>query len=173
MLKEDRGGHVHQTGFENHKQVPTYDFDYDEIDERLNLAERQEESVSFADASSALILILSFICQGRHDTDKPADPSTVAAKAEAIFWMLSPTESRYESLTSIAAACGYTKAMISKVLLGFRDQCGFLASGGKLNSSRDTFRQAQLAAVKAGVHSSAVTKRRKAQELADMNGISD
>ena len=162
MFKEDRSGHVHSTGVENNKQVPTYDFDHDLIDLNLGWTEQHEDMISIGDASALLSIVVGWICQSRRET--PADIMAVAAKAEAILWMLNPEQSKYESLTAIATACGYTKAAVSKYLLDFRDQCGFLASGGKLNSSRETFRQTQLNLVKEGRHASVKTRKRKTEE---------
>ena len=62
----------------------------------------------------------------------------------------------------VATAAGMTKTSISKALLTFKDSIGLRLTQGKRGGSRDIYRRAQKAAVKAGVHSSQVAKRNKA-----------
>jgi hypothetical protein len=118
---------------------------------------------SMSDMSSAIMRLLYFFTQAQGNDDTPQSRLlAVAARAEALLWLLNPNESRFANLTDIAQAAGITKASISKALLTFKDSIGLQLCSGKRDYARDTYRRARKAAVAAGVHSS-----QRMREVAD------
>lgn len=128
-------------------------FDHSDIDRNLGWSEPDEPGaeagVSFPDIAAALSLIIEFIC-------KPDTVNGIAGRAESLHAYLDPGNSRYSSLAEVGRAYGLTRAALSKSLLELRDSCGIHLCLDKRAFTRDRYRQAQNAAVKAGVHSSNV-----------------
>src|SRR5438128_1540364 len=121
---------------------------WEEIYYNCDGEELPETMVSFSDMSAALSIIIGWLCKSQRD--EPARITTVGAKAEALLFWLDPNQSKYTSLTAIARACGLTKAAISKQLLSLKDQLGSAVSVGKLSSTRQTYRQAQIDCMERG-----------------------
>jgi hypothetical protein len=114
------------------------DFDFDRVDLDLaDEAEAAESMHSMSDMSSA-------ITQAHGNDDTPQSRLlAVAARCEALLWLIQPTKSQFKSLSEIADAAGLTKASVSKSLLNFRDSVGLRICAGKRNYTRDTYRRAQ------------------------------
>ena len=159
----DIGGHVHETAFEDNQIVEVTDFDWASIDRSCDGIEPAEQTISLADASAAISIILGWICKGQYKSD-PAPIASVASRAEALLLLLDPNQSRYETLADIARASGMTRAAISKSLLSLKDQSGLALTIGKLHGTRDTYREAQRKCVAEGTHSS--FRRRDASQKA-------
>jgi hypothetical protein len=100
---------------------------------------------------SAFCSILDWIESGRNFTD-------AGARASALRVLLDPVQSRYRTLAQIARDAGVSRAIVSRWLLELRDtydvQLGLRSSATRLHC-----RQAQLASVKAGRHSSQLAKQ--------------
>jgi hypothetical protein len=71
-----------------------------------------------------------------------------------LLWLLRSEDSRFKSIAEIAKAGGLARATLSKALLNFRDAVDFHLGAGKLESSRESYRKAQLEAVENGTHGS-------------------
>jgi biotin operon repressor len=145
-------GHAHTSALEFNSDdtcqaVGTVGFDFDEIDRRLGF-EQADEPVEFADMTAAFSLILGWMCG-----TKTGPIRNSGWRAQALLWLLDPEQSQFGSLTEIAEAAGVTKQAVSKALVELRDECGFLISAGKRQSARESYRQAQNAAIAAGCHS--------------------
>jgi biotin operon repressor len=160
---------VHNVAWNNaddgdHTFTPTTNFNHDDIcfdDE----PEREEDAVTMGDASSALMRILYWLV-GAGKNIKDIAPQQrlahVGARAEALLWLLNPTESQFESLTEIAQAAGITKQAVSKAVVTLREDIGLPISAGESWGTRDTFRKATNASIDAGVHWSSNQGKRKA-----------
>jgi biotin operon repressor len=152
------------------------------IDRRLGLAEPEQDTQqylqairdeAFADASSALVQILQWACRSHRGHNNKPDPAIVGAKLLSLMVMLHPEESPFASLTEVADAIGMTRAAPSKWMIELRDEVGCLISVGKLQGSRDKYRQAQLRSVaKAHIAAVALIRIDRAQALAHAKGMS-
>ena len=146
------GDHVHTIGRTDGGHLePVSQFDYGEIDRRLESAET-DDKITFSDASAALALILQWACgQTRNSAKEPV--VSAGARINALLFLIDPTNARYKSLTEIAAAAGMTRAAVSKALLTLRDQLGDIMPIRPM-MQRENCRKAQVAAIAAGCHSS-------------------
>jgi biotin operon repressor len=176
MLHKDRGDHVHESGIENDHLVPIGEFHFSAIDRACFGVEASDDHVSFSDAAASWAVILDWICQLPKLGPQSGDIDEkrykmVAARALALHQLLSPGQSRFKSQVDVAKELGITKASISKFMLGLRDQLGtVLAFSGKRGFARQSCRKAQVAAVKAGVHSSFSRKDKKEEPRLDAVG---
>jgi hypothetical protein len=153
---DEYGDHLHEVRWNNDTDQPEpvshFDLDAIRFDDE---PEPEDETITVADASSAILRCL-YWCAGAdgHDGTPQSRLLGVAARVEALLWLLNPNESRFANMTEIARAAGVTKACLSKSLLTFKDQIGLRLSGGKRHYARATHGRAQRAAVAAGCHSS-------------------
>jgi hypothetical protein len=149
LLAIDPHGHL-GVNDEGHLEATTdvEDF-YNEIDRNCFGVEDAEDTVSFSDMSAALSLIVGWACTCK-------DIRQVAGKILALGVMLDPVNMPYgrTDLTAIAREVGCTKQAVSKWLLHLRDQSGVALTIGKKASVRETCKQAQEAAMRAGCHAS-------------------
>jgi biotin operon repressor len=156
---QDLGDHLHTLAVEDETLVRSQDFDFEEVYRNVDSEEPEETTISMADASAAISIILGWICQSAKD--EPASIKTVASKAESLLLLMDSNQSKYKSLADIARAAGLTRAALSKNLLSLKDQTGFRVIVGKLGGARDTFRSVQNALVANGRHASEKTRKRK------------
>jgi len=133
-------------------------FDYDAIDREAFGEQPKEDSVTFADASAALALVLGWACESKGCV---TDLKMVAARGLTLHYWLSPEQSNYNGMAEIASVCGCTRAALSAHLLKLKDGAGCLISCGKGFHTRATFANSQRAAVKSGSHSSLTRADRK------------
>ena len=152
----DLGDHLHDIAIEDESLVRSQDFPWEEVYRDLDNEEPPEQMISMADASSAVAIILGWICQSRRDD--PASIATVGAKAESLLLLLDPINSKYKSLADIAEAAGLTRALLSRSLLSLKDQSGLALTIGKLHGSRETYRNVQRGLVHSGRHASEKTR---------------
>jgi len=131
-------------------------FDWEQIDRNVDGIEPEERVISFADASAAIAILAGWMCQSCRE--EPAPIRTVAAKCEALLFWLDPNQSKYKSLSDIADACQITRAAVSKMLLGLKDQLGSAVSVGKGSHTRETYRQVQRNLAIEGKHASEKTR---------------
>jgi hypothetical protein len=133
------GDHLHPLAFSssNGRLEPVTDFDYDQIDKNLG-HEPEEAGVRLADMSAVLMLLLQWI------TGKGSNLVHAGARAEALLYWLNQGESRFKTYSDIAKEAGLTRAAISKMMLGLRDQIGCCMPVSKMQSSRDTYRSRSL-----------------------------
>ena len=162
---------IHDIGVESGRFTRTYDFDYSEIDRNLGFEPEAEAGVAMPDVAACFSLILEWILKA--DTLQ-----TAGARAASLAVYLNPVDNAKfgSNLAEIADNAGCTRALLSRALLSLRDQAGIYLSGGKRSFARDSYRKAQLAAVEAGVHSSASRKdrkTRKADEQISLEAVAD
>ena len=154
--------HLHSYGRNDaNKLEPSAGFDFEEVFRDLDGEEPAETTVSMADASAAISILLGWICGTMHD--KPLNITSVGAKAESLLLLLDSNQSKYESLADIAAAAGITRQTLSKSLLSLKDQTGLALSIGKLAGTRQTYRATQIKSLEAGTHSSTTRKDLKSK----------
>jgi transposase-like protein len=112
--------------------------------------------------SAALALILNWVCSSPNLT-------YCGARAAALLCLLDPINAPHhrDSLANIAREAGVTRAAISKWIVQFREEADISLTVGKLNSTRETFRNAQLEAVANGTHAGQV---RNAKRIARLSG---
>jgi hypothetical protein len=149
------GDHIHAIGYgDNDTLEPITRFDYDAVNRALGNEPDPEKPVEFSDMAAAFSLILQWVTtpqQARH----------IGGRALALLFYLDPTSSRFGSLAEIATASGCTKQALSKSLMELRDSAGISLTCGKRSTSRETYREAQLAAFRAGEHSAHARKDRR------------
>jgi hypothetical protein len=135
----------------------------------------EENTVTWADMSAAVSLLLGFCC-GR--SDKGDDKLAIVRsgmRVNAVLYWLDSNASRYNSLEEIADAAGVTKAAVSKSLMDLRKELGGILPM-KLSGSSDNYRKAQQFAVAAQEHSSFSrkdSKKRKASERISLDAVAD
>jgi hypothetical protein len=138
---DEHDDHIHDIGFEGNEAVPISNPDdfYDQLDRRLAGEEDapQEDAVTFKEMASALAVVLDFACAGNH-------PNIIAGRALALQFWVAPTESRYESVSHIAADVGLTKAALSKSVIQFADAMNARLPVGKKKSSRQASARSNL-----------------------------
>jgi hypothetical protein len=144
--EHDISDHVHPSAVDHGAICPTVDFNYD-FDQP-----GAESTVPISVACSALSEIVDW-------TTKPTTLNMISARSLVLKAWLNPVDSRYRSLNAIADECGVSRASLSKSLLSFRDQFSIGLTIGRLQSSREIFRQAQIASVEAGRHASRLTRK--------------
>ena len=132
--------HIHPLGQDDFKAVPVVSFTYPDDGEA-----HSDDTVTVADATSALSQIIDWLCV-------PTTANMCAARALSLQLWVRPTHSRFRSLLKIADSCDVSRAALSKALLRFRDEYAVKLTIGRLESSREIFRQAALASVAAGTH---------------------
>jgi hypothetical protein len=156
-LAFDADGHVEQTS----------EFAYDEVDRNVFGIEDEEDSVSYADMAAALALVLNWCCSSPNLTH-------VGARAAALLCLLDPTNSPHgrDSLANIAREANLTRAAISKWIVQFREEADISLTVGKLNSTRKTFRDAQLVAYANGRGAGDVRKAKRLAALAHTDVVS-
>jgi hypothetical protein len=155
-----------RTALEGDRLVATTDFDFDAIDRNV-FGESSEDKVDWKDMTSALAIVLGWIC-GRADVKRNGNQTSAIAysgmRANALLYLLDPDQSRFESLQQIADASECTKAAVSKALAELRNQIGgvfyFKSSG-----STENYQKAQRASIAAGVHSKFCRKDRKSERI--------
>lgn len=158
MLHRDApGDHLHETAYQNGSFERVEQFDWESIDRNIDGIEPEERTISMADASAAISILLGWICGTQKD--KPASIATVGAKAESLLLLLDSNQSKYRSLAQIAEAAGLTRAALSKSLLSLKDQSGLALTIGKLHGARETYRSVQNALVANGRHASEKTRK--------------
>ena len=147
-------------GTEDGHLTRSYNFSFDEVDRNLGNEPEAEPGVAMPDVAACFSLILEWILKA--DTLQ-----TAGARAASLAVYLNPVDNAKfgSNLAEIAENAGCTRALLSRALLSLRDQAGIYISGGKRSFARDSYRKAQLAAVKAGVHSSARRKDRKTRKV--------
>jgi len=114
-----------------------------------------EDAVTFKEKASALAVILDFVC------NNPA-LNCIAGRALALQFWLAPTESKYDSVSQIAADVGLTKAALSKSVLQLADAMQVRLPVGKRKGTRQSFREKQLQLVEQHKHASDTRRRAKA-----------
>jgi len=149
---------AHSLALEEGRLVPTVDFNFAILDGESDC----KISIPLSQAASALSRILDWLGQSY-------DFSFAGAKAAALAALLGSANSPYRNLSQIARAAGISRATLSKAVLRLRDD-GIRLADGKMNSSRQIYRQTQLELVKAGsLSESAATKELiKIRALADV-----
>jgi hypothetical protein len=162
-INQQFGDHIHPSAIIEGRIQRTIGFDYDEVDRNLGF-EPKEEMLTWADASAAISLILSW-ATGRGDTShhKEASIATTGARIHGLLYWLDPANARYGSLQEIADAAGLTRAAVSKALVNLREELGGILPM-KRSGSSDVYSRAQKAAIKVGVHSSASRKDLKSRK---------
>lgn len=136
--------------------VAITDFDFSSVESELFGVESKEDSVQFSDMAAGLGIILEWIATGSGKHKTATKPSSIAARALALVYLLHPellARLGFDSLQSIADHCGCTKSAISHSLMGLRDQTGLKLTLGKMASSRETFRESTLRSIETGSHS--------------------
>lgn len=104
-----------------------------------------ETTVPLSTVCSALCEILDWITI-------PITLNMTAARAHTLRTWLDPVQSAYKSLNEIANYCDVSRAALSKSLLAFRDEHSIHLTIGRLESSRELYRQAQLHALEEHRH---------------------
>ena len=157
MSKSDPGDHLHPLAYgADHRLEQITDFNFDEVDRSLSGEEPVEDSVTFGDASAALSLILGWIV-GESKT-RVTDIKMIAARALTLHYWLTPEQSCYDGMASIARVCDVTRAALSAHLLRLKDGAGCHLSAGKGHHTRAVFSEGQRRAVETGNHSSTSRK---------------
>jgi hypothetical protein len=134
---------IHDTGLDEEKLVPITRFVYpDEATPPVS-----EKPLTIAEVSSAFSNVIDWIVT-------PQAPNMIAARSLTMKLWLDPIRSRHRSLLRIAQECDVSRAALSKALLAFRDEYSIGLTIGRLESSREIFRQAQLASIENGTHAS-------------------
>jgi hypothetical protein len=150
----DHGDDIHDIAVvcDDGQVGPTCDFNWSEIDGYDEPAEDTQYDIG--DVSGALSVIVGWCC-------RPIHPNLVASRVLALQRWLWPAESRYDSMSPIAADCQCTKAAISKALLNLHDELGMRLPVGKNYHTRARFSEVQKRLVKTGRHAS--NRKRKAK----------
>jgi hypothetical protein len=142
---------------------PVTHFDHEAIrfDDEPDPPEEDLKTLSFSDAASLLAEVFEWAITAQHLDN--VDLTLVGAKVAALHLSLRPERSPFASQHAIAERAGCTRQCLSKALLAFRDSVAdYLPPiADKRLGSREKYRQAQLAAVRAGVHSSQVKRSTK------------
>jgi hypothetical protein len=96
-----------------------------------------EDQVPVATAASAIMRILDWLTASRnfHYT---------GTKTHMLRTLLDPINGEFRTMAEIARAGGISRAALSKAFTDLRDTYGIRLCGGKLNSSRAIYREAQL-----------------------------
>jgi hypothetical protein len=103
--------HLHNVRWNNDTdQLETVtEFDFDRVD--LDLAgedEAAESSVSISDASSAILRCLYWFRAAHGNDDTPQSRLlAIAARAEALLWLLNPSEKPIRQFNRHRAGCGH------------------------------------------------------------------
>jgi hypothetical protein len=137
--------HIHRCAVdESGELVPLVDFDFTSLDPQ-NI-----DTIPVAEASSALARVLGWI------TGNDRNFTNSGGRASALSLLLGNNH-RHKSLADIAREANVSRAIVSRWLLGLRDefQIGLSLRGSLI---RDNCRQAQRAAIAAGRHSSVSRK---------------
>jgi hypothetical protein len=143
----DRDDHVHQSCFdEGGEPTPFVLFNYDALDPAPN-----ESVVPMGEATSAFVKVLDWLASSH-------DFRFSGARVHLLHTILDPVHARYRSMAEIARASDITRACLSKAYQQLRDSFNFRPTGGKLDSSRESYRQAAFAALRNGTHASNVRK---------------
>lgn len=146
------GGHLHSIAVEDEHLVRTTEFDWDEVSRIVDGEEPEERTITMADASAAVSILLGWICGTQKD--EPLSIASVGARAESLLLLLDSNQSRYKSLADIARAAGLSRASLSKSLLSLKDQSGLALTIGKLHGTRETYREVQRKCMTEGKHAS-------------------
>jgi hypothetical protein len=148
----DHGDHLHAIAFTGDgRREPTCDFNWDEVEHNLD-GETEPESpkvLSWDDATSMLVTVLQWCLRSRSLNE-------CGSRIAALHLWLRPQDSAFVSYSDLARETGVTKACLSNWITTLRDQLGehMPPASSKRNGCREVYRNAQLAAVKAGTHSS-------------------
>jgi hypothetical protein len=160
-LRAESGEHeIHPFAFvEGHREAITQ-FDYRSLD-----PDEPEDMVSFSDLTACFSLVLQWACgQNRNRADQ-SHIIGAGIRVHALLFLLDPTHARYQSLADIARDAGVTRAAVCKAIIRLRKELGDIIPGLRSMQARENYRQAQRAAIAAGVHSSH-RKRQKQQAAA-------
>jgi biotin operon repressor len=148
FINNPLGDGIHQVGTdENDAVCQVVDFDYSALDPA-----EPEPTIRVSLAASGLVRVLAWILRSH-------DLRLAGARAASIMALLDPVNSPFRNLSQIARSVGISRAALSKAILQLRDNDGVRFAGGKMDSSREIYRQAQLELVRTGRHASTKTRK--------------
>jgi len=128
-------------GRENGRPVPVVDFNYGLIDG----VPESETMISVTQASSALVKVLGWLSRSQ-------DCRFIGAKALALRALLGSPNNPFRSVARIAAEAGVTRSALSHALLSLASDYGIRLNTGKLETSRQAYREAAHRALERGTH---------------------
>jgi len=151
----------------------TYDFDWADLERRLDEAEEQLEDRDFAALGSALQSIIEWIIEEADFTKLDAD-AHVGRRAIALFWTLNPDYFEGVSLTALANRLGLHKAILSAQAAEARRKFGIKnrgqAHGWNFGQGKPEAKQADTPT--GGPLAQAAMSRLKAKLARKLNGQS-
>lgn len=132
------------------------DFDWESVCHNVDGESIEDSKVSFSDMSAVLSLIIGWALGGE-------TLLLAGARLASLGVFLDPIHNAKfgKNLSEIAREAGCTRQALSKSLVGFRDACGIVISGGKLHGSRAKFSRIQRDLIADGKHASDTRKAKK------------
>jgi hypothetical protein len=153
------GDHIHDFSVNSDgKPEPIIGFDWDAVEDDDEPNE-ENDTVSFGDMSSALCVILAWICRSPHAVVR-------SSRACSLLLWLNPSLSEYSNFTAVATDHQVTKACVSAALQDLKKELQVRLPIGKKDGARSKYKAVQERLAKEGKHASDVRRRKKAAEQA-------
>jgi hypothetical protein len=136
---------------------PTTDFNYDQIRFDDEPIAEDDDSITWAEASSLLVRVLQRITH-------PDELAKAGTRAHLVVYLLDPSQCKYSSLRELAEEAGCTKQALSKALMDWRRELQVGLNLGKRAYTSESYRQAQYRSVQAGTHYTSAQKRASSKQ---------